>query len=201
MISAIVLAAGRAQRMGEQKLLLPLRGKPVFQWVLEAALTANTAEVICVVRDLEAMHRHISLVDPRLFWLVNYAADRGQSTSVIAGLWAIDPKSDGALFLVGDQPMIRKNLINALIARFEGSGAWIVAPSFQGQTRNPVLFRRDLFPELLHITGDRGGRGLIEKHRDKTSLVEWEDELAFMDLDIREDYERLTERFAVEIEG
>jgi molybdenum cofactor cytidylyltransferase len=201
MISAIILAAGRAQRMGEQKLLLPLRGKPVLQWVLEAALAANTAEVICVVRDLETVRRHISLVDPRLFWLVNYAADQGQSTSVIAGLWAIDPKSDGALFLVGDQPMIRKNLIDALIARFESSAAWIVAPSFQGQSRNPVLFRRDLFPELLHIAGDRGGRGLIEKYPDKTALVEWEDELAFMDLDIREDYERLNKRFAVEIEG
>jgi len=190
MISAIVLAAGRAQRMGEQKLLLPIRGKPVLQWVLEAALAADVAEVICVVRELETVRRHIS-VDPRLFWLVNYAADRGQSTSVIAGLWAIDPKSDGALFLVGDQPLIRRDLLNALIERFENSAAWIVAPSFQGQSRNPVLFRRILFPELLRITGDRGGRGLIEKYRDKTELVEWDDELAFMDLDVREDYERL----------
>lgn len=191
MISAIILAAGRAQRMGEQKLLLPLRGKPVLQWVLEAALAAKVDEVICVVRDLESVRRHISIVDPRLFWLVNYAADRGQSASVTAGLWAIDPKSDGALFLVGDQPMIRKNLIDALIERFENTAAWIVAPCFQGQTRNPVLFRRVLFPELIHITGDRGGRGLIEKYREKTALVEWEDELVFMDLDVREDYERL----------
>ncbi|HZD39949.1 MAG TPA: nucleotidyltransferase family protein [Terriglobales bacterium] len=201
MISAVVLAAGRAQRMGEQKLLLPLHGKPVLQWVLEAALAGNTAEVICVVRDLEMVRRYISLVHPRLFWLINYAADRGQSTSVIAGLWAIDPKSEGAMFLVGDQPMIRKNLIDALVARFESSAAWIVAPSFQGQTRNPVLFRRNLFPEILAITGDRGGRGLIEKYREKTALVEWKDELAFMDLDIREDYERLSERFALEVEG
>jgi len=191
MISAIVLAAGRAQRMGEQKLLLPLRGKPVLQWVLESALATNVAEVICVVRDLEAVCRQISLVHPHLFWLINYAADQGQSTSVIAGLWAIDPKSDGALFLVGDQPLIRKDLLNALIERFESSSAWIVAPSFQGQTRNPVLFRRVLFPELLRITGDRGGRGLIDKYRDKTAVVEWKDELAFMDLDVREDYDRL----------
>ena len=191
MISAIVLAAGRAQRMGEQKLLLPLRGKPVLQWVLEAALAADVAEVICVVRELETARHHISLIDPRLLWLINYAADQGQSTSVIAGLWAIDPRSDGALFLVGDQPMIRKDLLNALIARFKSSAAWIVAPSFKGQSRNPVLFRRVLFPELLRITGDRGGRSLLDKYRDKTALVEWGDELAFMDLDVPEDYERL----------
>ncbi len=191
MISAVILAAGRAQRMGEQKLLLPVRGKPVLQWVLEAALGANVAEVICVVRDLESLRQGISVMDPRLFWLVNYAADRGQSTSVIAGLWAIDPQSDGALFLVGDQPMIRKELIDALITRFENGSAWIVAPSFRGEPRNPVLFRRDLFSELIQLTGGRGGRALIEKYRDKAAFVEWKDEMAFTDVDVREDYERL----------
>src|SRR5688572_24483688 len=97
-ISAVVLAAGRAERMGEEKLLLPLGGKPVLQRVLESALASDVHEVICVVRDLAPIRRQISLSDDRLCWLVNYAADRGQSTSVIAGLWAIDPQSNGALF-------------------------------------------------------------------------------------------------------
>lgn len=191
MISGVVLAAGRAERMGEQKLLLPLGGKPVLQWVLESALASDLHEVICVVRDLAAVPQQISHVADRLCWLVNYAADRGQSTSVIAGLWAVEPKSDGALFLVGDQPMVPSELIDAMIDRFETSSAWIVAPSFKGQTRNPVLFRRNLFPELLRLTGDQGGRVLIEKNGDKTALVEWDNEVPFMDLDVREDYERL----------
>jgi molybdenum cofactor cytidylyltransferase len=179
--------------MGEQKLLLPLNDKPVLQWVLESALASNLDEVTCVVRDLKSVRQNIKLVNERLHWLVNYAADRGQSTSVIAGLWAIDPSSEGALFLVGDQPLIRKDLIDSLIERFENSSAWIVAPSFRGQARNPVLFRRELFPELLELTGDRGGRMLIEKYRDRTALVAWEEEMPFMDLDVRADYERLKE--------
>jgi molybdenum cofactor cytidylyltransferase len=192
MISAVVLAAGKSRRMGEQKLLLPLGGKPVLQRVLESALASDLAEIVCVVRDL-ALRRHVSLVNERLLWLVNYAADRGQSTSVIAGLWAIHPKSDGAMFLVGDQPMIRRELIDALIERFETSDALIVAPSFRRVTRNPVVFRRALFPELLQLKGDRGGRGLINKYRHKTAVVEWKDELPFIDLDVRADYERLKE--------
>ena len=191
MISAVVLAAGRAERMGEQKLFLPLRDKPVLQWVLESALRSSVHEVICVVRDLRTVRQRISLGPDRLYWLVNHAADHGQSTSVIAGLWAIDPRSDGALFLVGDQPMINIDLIDALIARFERSAALIVAPGFRGQTRNPVLFRRDLFPDLLKLTGDRGGRVLIEKYREKTEIVDWTEEIPFIDLDGREDYERL----------
>ena len=88
MISAIILAAGRAERMGEPKLFLPLGGKPVLQWVLESALAADLDEVICVTREFNSARRQINIVDERLFWLINYAADRGQSTSVIAGLWA-----------------------------------------------------------------------------------------------------------------
>ena len=193
MISAVVLAAGSARRMGEQKLLLPLREKPVLQWVLESVLASDVAEAVCVVRNLESLPPQISVRDDKMFWLINFAADRGQSTSVIAGLWAIDPNSEGALFVVGDQPMIRAELINALIERFESTTALIVAPAYNGQTRNPVLFRREIFPELLELSGDRGGRLLIEKHKDRTEIVEWHDELSFLDLDVREDYERLKE--------
>lgn len=193
MVSAVVLAAGRALRMGEQKLFLPLNDKPILQWVLQSALAANLHEIVCVVRDLQPIRQKITVNDERLHWLVNHGADRGQSTSVIAGLWAIDPRSEGALFLVGDQPLISKDLIDTLIDRFETSSAPIVAPIFQGQARNPVLFRRELFPELLQLTGDRGGRALIEKHEQRTAFVEWRDEVPFMDLDVREDYEKLKE--------
>jgi molybdenum cofactor cytidylyltransferase len=191
MISSVVLAAGRADRIGEQKSLLPLGGKPALQWVLESALASDLHEIVCVVRDLEAVRRRISLVDERLYWLTNYVADQGQSTSLIAGLWAIDPKSDGALILAGDQPMIRPELINSLVKGSENRNALIVAPSFQGQIRNPVLFRRDLFAELLQLTGDRAGQGLIEKYRKKTALVEWNDEVSFMDIDDRDDHTKI----------
>ncbi|HEY2920815.1 MAG TPA: nucleotidyltransferase family protein [Candidatus Binatia bacterium] len=193
MISAVVLAAGRAQRIGREKLLLPLRGKPVLQWVLESALASDLDEIVCVTRELTSAQRQLNLSDERLLWLTNYAADRGQSTSVISGLWATNPRSDGVMFLVGDQPLIRKELINALIEKFKAGSAWIVAPSFEQAPRNPVLFRRDLFPELLQLTGDRGGRMLIEKYTNRTALVEWKDEISFLDLDVHEDYERLKE--------
>ena len=191
MISAVILAAGRAERMGEQKLFLPLGGKPVLQWVLESALASELDEIICVTRDFAPVRRQITLTDERLFWLLNYAADRGQSTSVIAGLWAANQDCDGVMFMVGDQPLISKDLINALIDKFDDDSALIVAPKFNGEPRNPVLFRRQLFPELLKLTGDRGGRALLEKHRRKTALIEWPEEQPFLDLDVPADYDRL----------
>src|SRR5512132_1236366 len=191
MISAIILAAGRVERTGESKLFLPLGGKPVLQWVLESALASDLDEVICVTRELNSARRQITVADERLFWLLNYAADRGQSTSVIAGLWAANAASDGVMFLGGDQPLIRSELINALIEKFEDTAAWIVAPKCNGEVRNPILFHRKLFPELLQLTGDHNGRPLLEKHKRKTTLLDWPEEVSFLDIDVQKDYERL----------
>jgi molybdenum cofactor cytidylyltransferase len=191
MVSAIVLAAGKAERMGKPKLFLPLRGKAVLQWVLESVLATEVSEVICVVRDLAAVRAHIKLADDRLSWLVNDQAEAGQSSSVIAGLWALDGRSDGALFVVGDQPMLSSALINALIGRFGRVAAPIVAPSFQGAIRNPVLFRRELFPELLKLKGDHGGRAVIKKYRERVEVLPWSEAATFMDIDDQKDYDRI----------
>ena len=191
MISGIILAAGAAERMGRQKLLLNLNGKPVLQWVLEAALSSELDEVVCVVRELKEIQQGISLKHEKLGWAVNERAAEGQSTSVIAGLKAINPQSEAALFIVGDQPLVKRDLIDGLMDLFRKTAALIVAPTFQGQTRNPVLFRKDLFPEFLKLTGDRGGRRLIETYRDKIALLDWKDEAPFLDVDRWEDYERL----------
>jgi len=163
----------------------------VLQWVLESALASDLDEIICVSRDFAPVRRQIHVADERLFWLLNYAADSGESTSVIAGLWAANPASEGVMFLAGDQPLIRKELINALIEKFEDTSALIVAPRFAGAARHPFLFRRDLFPELLKLAGDHRGSALLKKYRKKTAFIECQEEFPFLDIDAPEDYERL----------
>ena len=76
-------------------------------------------------------------------------ADHGQSTSLIAGLCAIDPKSDGALILAGDQPMIRPELINSLVNGMENRNALIVAPSFREQCATQFSFDVIFFPSFF----------------------------------------------------
>jgi molybdenum cofactor cytidylyltransferase len=193
MISAVVLAAAQTQPWGESKLFLPLRGKPALQWILESALTANLDEIICVTNDLKSVQRQIFLADKRLFWLMHYAGDRERNKSVIAGLWASNPTSDGVMFLAGDQPLIPTELINSLIERFLATSAWIVAPSFNGEARHPLLLHRRLFPELLKLGGNLGANALLDKHRKKTSLVEWQDRNSFLHLDAGDDFELIKE--------
>lgn len=191
MISGIILAAGAAQRMGRQKLLLDLKAKPVLQCALEAALSSELDEVVCIVRELKEIQQKIPLKHEKLRWAVNERAAEGQSTSIIAGLKTISLKSEAAMFLVGDQPLIKPELINALIHLFKKEPALIVAPTFAGQSRNPVLFHSNLFPEILELKGDRGARGLIEKYRQESVFLEWPEETPFLDVDRWEDYEKL----------
>ena len=177
MISAVVVATGQS---GDQNIFSPLENKPLLQWVLESALASDLDEIICVTRDLRAVRREIKLADRRLCWLVNSAADRGQSTSLIAGLWASDPQSQGIMFLAGNRMPVRKDLIDSLIERFEESQASIVTASFAGASRSPVLFHRDLFPELLKLTGDQDETTVLERHEAEIALVEWKEQISVL---------------------
>jgi CTP:molybdopterin cytidylyltransferase MocA len=179
MISAVVLVEVGAQKNGLPE--APSAGNPALHSLLENAIHSELDEIICVVRGLALLRPQLAVADEKIFWLLDYGADRGKSHSMIAGLWTIHPQSAGVLFLLENETAISRQLIDALIDRFESSNAWIVAPSADGQMRQPLLFRRELFPELLKLTGDRVGLELVEKHHAKTALIEWRDEMPTTD--------------------
>lgn len=175
MISAAILAASRARQSREQD-----RDKSVLQSILESVLASDVDEVICVTDDLAQTRREITLNDSRLFWYQNSAASRGQSSSVIAALWASHPRSDGVMFVACEPPTFATELINAMIETFKTSAASIIAATFAGQPRGPLLFRRDLFPEILELTGDDTEASLLGKHTRNTALVPWQEESAIV---------------------
>jgi len=86
---------------------------------------------------------------------------------------------------------VTPQLIESIITRHRRTLALIVAPRFRGQRGNPVLFARSLFPELLSLRGEEGGRSLIEKHRHLVEWVEVDSEEYFLDIDTSEDLKRL----------
>jgi molybdenum cofactor cytidylyltransferase len=203
-IAAIILAAGSSSRMGagRHKLFLPLGERPVLIHVLEAVLAAQTRPIILVLGHQAEQAR--SLLSPYLRLsdlqiVENPAYQQGMSTSLRAGLQALTGSSEyiaqddigGAIILLGDQPLITTSIIDDLIATWQTGGKHIVAPLYNGKRGNPVLFSADLFPELAAVTGDEGGRRVIERHRQEIATVEVADAQASFDVDTWEAYQQV----------
>jgi molybdenum cofactor cytidylyltransferase len=192
-VSAIVLAAGEGRRMGALKLALPLGEKSVLGHVVETALASPIDEVV-VVLGHGAADLKPELPDRRVRLVYNPDYAQGQSSSLRAGINALSPKVEAAVFLLGDQPLVSPEAIEALVTTFQTHHASIVQPLYRGIPANPVLFARALFPELLQVTGDRGGRELLVRHRTEVTTVDLDLE-APADIDTMADYDKIAEKF------
>jgi probable selenium-dependent hydroxylase accessory protein YqeC len=189
------MAAGSSRRFGGNKLLEPFRGKPLLRWVIEAALQSRLACVNVIVGHQHGRIRE-ALADfdgaRRLRFTTNERYENGQSESIIAGLSAVPADSAGAMFLVGDQPLLSHNAIDRLIAAFEASSAGICFPCCEGQRRNPVIFSRRFFADLRQLCGDVGGSVVIADHPEAAVPVVFNDPKPFYDVDRRADIDLLS---------
>ena len=192
--AAVILAAGSSTRMGggRHKLLLPLDGKPVLAHVIEAAL-ASQARPVVVVLGHQAMHVRDQIAAylerPGIIVVENRDYMQGMSTSMRAGLGVLLERTykeegqgggaqinvDSALIMLGDQPLITAKVIDTLIDTWKVTGKRIVAPMYGGKRGGPTLFAASLFSELMEVSGDEGGRRVLEKHREEVEMVEFGD--------------------------
>ncbi|MEW6531670.1 MAG: nucleotidyltransferase family protein [Thermodesulfobacteriota bacterium] len=197
-VEGVILAAGLSTRMGKPKLLLDMHGHTVLWWVVRAALESDLAGVILVVgSDFEADTIGLGNLKAasNLHIIGNPQPERGMSSSLIAGLAHVDKGSAGALILLGDQPGITNAVINDLIAAFQRNAESIVVPTVQGRRTTPVLFPRSLFPDLMRVRGDVGGREVLNSHPDRVVLVETGPYYDDTDMDTPADLEKLQPNF------
>jgi molybdenum cofactor cytidylyltransferase len=182
--------------MGDPALKLALRlgGKSILRRVVEAALASPVDEVVVVLGHGAAELEQELPRDPRVRAVYNPDYASGQSSSLKAGINAIASQAQAAVFLLGDQPLISLQAIEALVSAFRSRHSTVVRPLYRGTPGHPVLFSRALFPELLQVTGDQGGRELLARHQAEVATVELNLESP-VDIDTREDYSRLERKF------
>lgn len=178
-VGAVLMASGFSRRFGTNKLLEPVDGIPMIQRAM-AAVPARLFQRALVV---SACTEILTLAQTKGYLpLPNPGAAEGQSASIRLGLSEL-LDMDGVLFSVCDQPWLRRESVERLLERFSASPSCICALSWQGKRGNPVIFPAALFPELLALTGDRGGGRVIHTHPERLRLVEAEDGRELRDVD------------------
>jgi molybdenum cofactor cytidylyltransferase len=185
-IAAIVLAAGLSSRMGSNKLLAPVGGKPLVRHAVEAAL-GSAADPVIVVTGSAATEVRMAISPLSPVFVENNDYSKGLSTSLRAGLKAVPPDCDGALVLLGDMPDVSSMLLDKLIAAFDpAENRAICVSAWRGRRGNPVLWARRFFPDMLAIEGDVGARHLIGQYADLVVEVEAPDDGPLTDIDTPE---------------
>ncbi|MEN2495225.1 MAG: Molybdenum cofactor cytidylyltransferase [Hyphomicrobiaceae bacterium hypho_1] len=187
-ISAVILAGGRSIRMGStNKLLAKWQDKTLLYHVAESALMSLVSEVI-VVTGYEEERVRGSLSDLPLCFVSNPCFSKGLGTSLSAGISAVNTDASGAIVLLGDMPLITKNIIDQIIKSFAPTKKRsICLPSHNGQWGNPVLWADSFFYELKKLTGDRGARKIAIQNRNVLYKVLVETDSIFTDIDTPED--------------
>ena len=167
--TAVILAAGGSRRMGAPKQVAQIDGKPLVIYAVQQALAAGAAEVLVVtgaygalVEDALAERKQGGGVPVRV--VHNAEWQSGQASSMHAAVRGLAATMAGALFLPVDQPFVPVALLRRLVDGWQG-GASLVAPEVDGHLRGaPCFFDRSLFPELMAVQGDVGGRAVLQRH-------------------------------------
>ena len=184
---AVVLAAGSGSRFGGGKLTAVWDAGVLLEGALAAAFAAPVRSVTVVIgADAQAVAAAARDFDPRA--LIVHAADHaeGMGASLRTGIASLPHDAAGAFVFLGDMPRaphsVLKPMADAVIA-----GAAAAAPVWGGRRGNPVLLSRELFPQLLALTGDAGARGVLQGLGDRLALVESPDDGVLFDVDVPED--------------
>lgn len=192
MISAILLAAGEAKRMGKPKQLMPLGEKSILEHSLDNLLASSVNEVIVVVGcEAEAVAKKVAARPVRVVVNPNYK--QGMSTSIVRGLDLVG-KGTGAVGAVmvalADQPFIGSRVINQLINEFETHKKGIAVPVYKGKRGHPIIFAIKYRNELLGLSGDTGGKDILERHPEDVLEVDTGSEDIHRDIDDMKSYEK-----------
>lgn len=198
-VDGIILAAGLSSRMGGHKLLMELQGSTIVERAVRAALESGLRKVTVVLGPhCEEFRRALVLEsgDPRLSFAINPRPSEGMSSSLTIGVASTAEGAAGVMILLADQPLLTCKVIDGLIAAFSRNTEMIVLPTVNGRRTTPVIFPASLVPELMAITGDRGGRDVVKRYPDRVVALEMGSYYDDSDVDTRDDLEALRARLA-----
>ena len=163
-VGCLLMAAGNAERFGENKLLCAAwDGRSLIEHALDAI---PRVLVVTQYPEITALAKECGFET-----LQNGHPERGQSETIRLGTRALSD-CDAICFMVADQPLLRRETLAREVDFFSSHRECIIALGHNGARGNPCLFPARFFPELLALEGDVGGSAVIKNHLDALLLFE-----------------------------
>jgi molybdenum cofactor cytidylyltransferase len=197
---AIIPAAGRSQRMGRPKLLLPWGSQSIIEHVIGAWRASRVDRVIMVVHPLDEQLAEMGaaagacVVRP-----AEAPAEMKDSVALALAEAALDQPAatDAWLLAPADLPGLKAASIDRLLDSYvDAQGRvttdTIFAASWQARRGHPVLFPWSLAAEVARLAPTEGLNALVARH--PVEAIETGPDALADDLDTPEDYLRLRAR-------
>ena len=163
-VTGVVLASGGSRRLGVPKQLLPYQGSTILGATLGVARNCAFDQLVVTLGGASAqVHERIDL--DGLHVVENPEFGTGCSSSIVSALDVVDPRSDGIVLMLGDQPGVTPATVWSLLAEVAGPAAPIGVSRYADGRGHPFWFGRELFGELRGLHGDKGVWKLIESGR------------------------------------
>jgi CTP:molybdopterin cytidylyltransferase MocA len=188
-VVAILLAAGRSERMGAFKPLLPFGETTVIRKCIQNLRQAGVEDIVVVLGHRAEELQH-TLGDLRLGFAINPDPTSEMSASIACGLRELLPETKAALIALTDQPAVPPYVIRAIVSEWT-SGERLVVPEFQGRGGHPVLVDLRLREELLNLDSSGGLRSFLKAHQEQVRRLPVNSPFIARDMDTWDDYRAL----------
>jgi len=183
-VVAIVPAAGKAERFGSAKLLVPIKGEPLLNWTLWSLLDGGVARVVVVSAPGDDLSPVKLLSDPRVLNVVNDNPSRGMFSSIQTGLSAV--AGDPILFLPGDMPFITSGTVTAVITACIRRQR-VIVPVHDGRRGHPVAVPGILRKPILMAPAETTLKDVLAVTASEREELHLPDPGIVRDVDRRED--------------
>lgn len=194
-VAAVVPAAGKSERMGRPKLILPVGGVALVVRVVDALRVGGADPIVVVAPPSQfdgaaELARVAGASGARILHLASPTPD--MRASVEAGLSALEDEQGltGFLLTPADSPGIPSSLVSHLLAAHRESPGRILIPVHGGRKGHPVLLPWCLVESIRSLPPDQGVNAAIAQRREWVTEIQTDDPAVLEDIDTPDDYRR-----------
>ena len=187
-VAAIILAAGRSQRMGAFKPLLPFGPSTIIETCIENMRSGGVETVVVVIgQDQRAAELKAHLHDANVIFAINPDPESEMSASIASGIRAVPDCTRAVIINPVDHAAVPGEVVATLLSEWK-QGARLVKPTWEQRGGHPVLIDLEFRAELMRLDPDGGLKSFFSNHQEQVRRVAVNSNCIARDMDTWDDY-------------